>query len=156
MARPVGQLERSLASLTIGMAQGIAERKRVLKDTVTGEYIQQVRVPINGVATDAVTYADKPVQWEMPFLYAPLQRRVPFETPHFTPGIEIISGQNAFIDIRAQVIQWTITEEEWYVGATVRFAANCPGATDLFTFSAIGHLSFQGYATMAETDEFAQ
>lgn len=153
---PRGQLERSLAALTIGVHQGARQRRRDLYDTRIGEYEQQVHVPLSGEATADWGYADQAVAWEMPFLYAPLQRRVPFPTPHFTYGIEMTSGQSALVLIAAHVIDWTVTDQQWYVGATVRFAACAPLATDPQPYAAIAHLSFEGYATSAEIDEFTQ
>lgn len=156
MTRPVGQLERSLAALTIGMAQGQAARAKGLADTGTGEYLQQVHVPVSGVAGADALFADTNVQWELPFLYAPDQRRVPFLTPHFTYGIEITAGQAALVVVDAHVVGWAITEQNWYVGATVRLSASSPGAVEPVPYSAIAHLSFEGYATPAEGDEFTK
>lgn len=155
MAKPKGSLQRSLAGLTIGMAQGQAARRRALVDTLTGEYIQQVHVPVSGNASVTPGSVDTKVQWEMPFLYAPLQRRVPYPTPHFNYGVEMTAGLGELVRIHAQVIGWTVTDAQWYVGAAVRFIVDAPNATSESSFAAIAHLSFQGFATMAETDEFA-
>lgn len=155
MGRPGGQLERSLAALTIGIHQGVVARGRALADTRTGEYEQQVHVPLSGIANNGWGFVDMPVQWELPFLYAPLQRRVPFPTPHFTYGIEMTAGQGELVVIHAHVTAWTITESQWYVGANVRFAASAPNAIAPSPYLAIGHLSFEGYATLSEGDEFA-
>ena len=133
------------------MAQGQQQRTRALADTITGEYEQQVHVPLSGVATSAWAFSDQAVAWELPFLYAPLQRRVPFLTPHFTYGIELTAGTLELVVIHAHVIAWTITDANWYVGATVRFAVRRPGRVDgADPYAAIAHLSFEGYATMAE------
>jgi hypothetical protein len=158
VSAPHGQLERSLAALTIGVHQAAEQRRRTLADTITGEYEQQVHVPLAGEAAAGWAFVDSAVRWEMPFLYAPLQRRVPFPAPHFGYGIEHVSGQSALVVIHAAVAGWTITDEQWYVGATVRFAVHAPAADPASPgtpYAAVAHLSFQGYATMAETDEFA-
>jgi hypothetical protein len=154
--RPRGQLERALASLTVGVAQGEQERRRALYDTATGEYEQQVQVPLSGTAAAAWAYTDQPVNWEMPFLYAPLQRRVPFQTPHFTYGIEHTVGTNELVVIHAMVTVWTISPQGWCVGATIRFAVAAPALDPTLTtpYAAVAHLRFQGYATMAEGDDF--
>jgi hypothetical protein len=52
------------------------------------------------------------------------------------------------------VVEWNITSARWYIGATVRFAISSPGAATPQPFSAIAHLRFQGYATLAEGNEF--
>ena len=155
MARPAGQLERSLAALTIGVHQGAAQRVKALSDTVTGPYKQVVHVQLTGSATATWGFLDRDVQWELPFLYAPLQWRVPFRTPHFEPGIEMTAGQGELMVIHAHVIGWTVTESQWYVGATIRFAVAAPNAATPTPFAAIAHLGFIGWGTMAETDEFA-
>jgi hypothetical protein len=157
MAAPRGQLERSLAALTIGVHQSVQRRRRALYDARTGDYEQQVHVPLSGQAALAWAYVDRPVQWEMPFLYAPLQHRVSFTTPHFNYGIEHTSGQDALVIINASVADWTVTDQQWYVGATIRFAVHAPAAdpTATMPYAAVAHLSFRGYATMAETGEFA-
>jgi hypothetical protein len=157
MSRPKGGLERTLAELTIGLATGERDRRLALADTRTGEYEQQIQVPLAGNAGSSYSYSDKPVQWAWPFVYAPLQRRVPFQTPHFTYGIEITAGSGNLVAIHAQVIDWTVTDQGWYVGATIRFASYAPSApsSTVYPFSAVAHLRFSGYASMAETDEFA-
>jgi hypothetical protein len=157
MARPRGQLHRSLKALSIGMQQGVGERQRALADTATGEYDQLVHVPLSGSAAPpwGFTTPDTQVRWETPFLYAPLQHRVPFPTPHFHhPGFEMLSGAGELILFHAQVVGWTVTEERWYVGATLRFSVSAPNATANVPYSAIAHCTFTGWATMAEADEF--
>lgn len=150
--RPQGQLEKSLAALTIGVHQSAQERHRALIDAHAGEYEQQVHVPLAGQAGLGWNFTDKVVNWELPFVYAPTQRRVPFATPHFTHGIEFIEAPNDLVLITAHVVKWSISEEGWYTGATVRFACNGPNSP--IKYSAIAHLSFQGYASPAEGDEF--
>lgn len=155
--RPTGALERSLVNLTIGVAQSQIARKRALRDTETGEYEQQIQIPFSGNVDTGMYWVDKQVTWEMPFLYAPLQRRVPFQTPHFSKGFVLLSGgPGDFIQLDATVIGWTVTDAQWYVGATVRLSATSPTASAVLPFSSMAHLSFRGYATMAETDEFAK
>jgi hypothetical protein len=156
MSRPKGQLQRSLAALTIGVAQGAQQRKRTLADGYTGEYEQQVHVPISGYGAPAYVFADVAVNWELPFVYAPMQRRVPFTTPHFTYGIEMVGSSGGLVIITAHVEAWTTDASSNFTGATVRLAATAPIAEAVFPYSAVAHLSFQGYATYAEGAEFAQ
>lgn len=156
MTRPSGQLDRSLAALTLGVADGRQERHRALSDNRTGEYEQQVHLPIAGNAGSDPGFADATVHWEMPFLYAPAQRRVPFPTPHFTYGVEHLQATDILVSIDVHVIGWVVSPEGWYTGSTVRASAHAPGlgAGMLEPFSAIVHLSFQGYASFAEGAEF--
>lgn len=155
--RPTGQLEKSLAALTIAIDQGHRERATALEDSHTGEHFQQVRVDLSGNATAVWGFSDTDVAFALPFLYAPSQRAVPFKLPHFTHGIEFKVTPESFVLLNAQVVGWHETEEGWIVGAKVRFAVCAPnfqagGAA--ITFSATAHLTFQGYATYAESEEF--
>lgn len=154
--RPQGQLDRALGSMTIDLLQNRDFRKRTLYDTRTGEYEQQVHVPFSGAAGSLWGFADQAVNWEMPFVYAPAQRRVPFETPHFTYGIELLNPGSSLVHFGAHVVAWNITDAGWYIGATVRLCVVSPDATVQVPYSAIAHLSFQGYAAYAEGDELAQ
>lgn len=157
MARPKGQLQRAIVAIAMGPKR-VQERERALADTRTGKYKQMVHVPLSGEAAATPAFVDKVVNWEFPFLYAPLQNRMPFPTPHFEDGIEITAGQGTLIRIDSQVIGWTLTDEQWFVGATVRFTIVAPAADPASTtaspFSAIAHLGFTGWASGPEFDEF--
>lgn len=155
MSRPLGQLERALADLTIGVQHGKERRQVALSDTYTGEWEQQVQVALSGVATASWGFTDAQVAWELPFMYAPLQRMVPFETPHFTPGIEINQASDLLI-VHAHVTNWKVNEYGWVVGASVRFAVYAPNASGPMNYQATAHLRFQGYAGAAEGDDFTQ
>lgn len=154
MRARTGQLERALYEMTAGVQQGMSAREKSLVDAKTGEYDQQIRVPLNGTAGSAWTFVDKTVNWELAFVYSPLMRRVPFGTPHFTPGFEFISTPTDLIVLNAHILAWTITPEGWYAGATIRFGACAPNANDPIPFNASAHLTFQGYATTVESSEF--
>lgn len=181
MSRPAGALERSLASLTIAIHQDREERRSALADAYTGEHFQQLHVDLSGLATATWGFSDEDVSFELPFLYAPAQRMVPFEVPHYTFGVEHKVTPSDLVLIDAHVLSWHVTEERWIVGAKVRFAVCAPnfssapplasvtwepervgarvGAVDLtqgVPFNATAHLTFQGYATYAEGEEFDQ
>lgn len=153
--RARGQLDRSLAALTIGMHMSARDRHRALMDTKTGEYEQQVHVPLSGVAAAGWGFTDRSINWELPFLYAPLQRRAPWDKPHFTHGIEFVRPPSDLVVITAHVVRWTVSEEGWVCGATARFGVSAPNATAAGVgYSAIAHLSFQGFASSVEGEEF--
>jgi len=154
MSRSRGGLDRSLEALTIGMFQATGDRDKALLETRSGEYEQQVHIPLSGQAQTAPGFADATVMWEHPFVYAPLQRTIPFPTPHFTYGTELTSGSGELIVIHAQVIAWTISRENWWTGATVRCDVTAPLATAPSPYSALVHCSFQGYAIPTEGDSF--
>lgn len=182
MARPSGQLARSLDALTIAVASGREQRRSSLDASKTGEYEQQLQLPFRGRLYDAALYyLDHDVNWELPFLYAPAQRQVPFDTPHMTYGVTFDTPPITLVVVHAALIAWKITESNWYVGATIRLSAHAPHLTDSGTpspgpfapppkdtmvgpttqpvpahadFAATLHLTFSGYASTPEGDEF--
>ena len=99
---------------------------------------------------------DTDSNFEYPFLYAPAQRLVPFDRPHFTKGFELTSGAATLVHLDAQVLSWDINESNWTIGAKIRLYAVAPLMdTTPVAFSAIAHLTFQGYAAYAEGEEYA-
>lgn len=146
-----GVLERSLENLTIGVLESVRQREHNLKDTQTGEWEQQVHVPIAGHAIATWGYVDSPVQFEMPMVGSPSQRMSSFDRPHFTYGVELTNSQSLVV-FNVHVVKWTVNEFGWVVGATVRFAVSAPLAST--PYAAIAHLSFQGYGGLAEGSEF--
>lgn len=154
MARPTGQLEKSLAALTIAMHEGLRERQAAKADAHTGEHVQQIHVPLSGSLAAAWGYSDRDVNFLLPFLYAPSQRQVPFDVPHFTYGVEFVTPPSDLVLVQAHVLSWRKSEESWITGARVRFTACAPNASAHIPFNAMAHLSFEGYATYAEGEEF--
>lgn len=153
MGRPLGQLERSLAALTIGVAQGRERRARSLADAFTGEWEQQLRLDLSGQAAGGWGWGDRRVTFDIPFLYAPLQRTIPFETPQFTYGVEMTQTTDTLVLVHAHLLKWTINRQGWITGATLRFGVQAPAATAPMPFSATVHLTFQGFGTTAEQEE---
>jgi len=150
-----GQLERALTNLTVGLVQGQQLRERILRDGYQGEYEQQVQLQFAGAAGNMAGFTDADITFELPFLYAPAQRHVPFETPHFTYGIELLNAGDTLVQLAAHVTAWNINDSNWVVGATVRLTAVAPlVTTEAVAFAAIAHLRFQGYASYAEGDEY--
>lgn len=155
MTRPLGQLDRALAALTIGVHQDAKRRHRTLMDGYTGEFEQQFQVAISGTAGNTWGYVDQQFTWEYPFLYAPLQRRVDLPTPMFRSGIEFTNPPPQVILLHAHLIDWAYSPESWIIGATVRFAVCAPTVTTTAVpYSAIAHLAFQGYASLPEGAEY--
>ncbi len=148
MPRPIGQLERGLGDLTIGMEQAKARRGRINEASGAGEVEQQVRVPVAGTAANGWGFVDGGVGFEMPFIWLPAQRMAPFKTPHFSYGIEHIVAGDQLVLIHASVIKWNVDKSSRVLGARVRFAASAPQAAEeeLVEFSAEAHLRFQGWA----------
>jgi hypothetical protein len=157
MSRPApGQLEQSLSALTIGVVQGKEWRERVLSDTHSGEWHQQVQLQFSGSAGNQWGFVDHDVYFEYPFLYAPSQRLVPFDRPHFSKGFENLTPSSTnLVHLDAQVVNWITNDSNWIIGATIRLYAVGPN-NDVTAepFSAIAHLTFQGYAAYAEGEEY--
>jgi hypothetical protein len=150
MTRPAGQLDRALTALTIGVVQGQRFRDRVLWDSYTGEYDQQVQLKVSGKASSVWGFADQKLKFDVAFYYAPTQRSVPFDRPHFTVGFELLNASKVLVVFTASVIRWTITNSGWITGATVRIASAAPALAanaQPEPFRALAHLVFQGYAS---------
>jgi hypothetical protein len=141
--------------MTIGLVQGQKFRQRILSDTHTGEYEQQVQLKFSGTAGNEWGYVDADIYFQNPFLYAPAQRMVPFDRPHFSKGFELLNAGPTLVHLDAQVTDWHINESSFIVGAKVRIYATAPSMTTApQPFSAIAHLTFQGFSTYAEGDEY--
>lgn len=150
--RPQGQMERALIELTLGVHRGRVARERALKSTRQGEYDQQIQVAFSGVATGTFGFADVPVTWEHPFIFAPLQRDPQFETPLVTSHIEFQQDSGELVIAHAHVVRWNIDSRGWYIGATVRVAVCAPTATGNVPYAAVAHLNFQGFASPTDED----
>lgn len=163
MARPsTNQLEKSLVALTIALQLAKDERELALRDGHTGEWVQQVHVPLTGVLGTGFGSADAAVTFDVPFLYAADQRQVPFEVPHFSYGVEFTSPVVGAVVVTAHVMQWLHSEQGWVIGAMIRYCVSQPNPVVVAgvpqppqPYSAVAHLTFEGYASPAEGDEFA-
>lgn len=153
----VGKLDRTLDTLTLGLIGGKDDHDKQLAFSAAGEMEQQVRVALSGEAANGWGFVDTPVAWEFPFLAAPAQRSAPYGTPHFSYGIELRSGTQELVVIHAHVVSWKIDPSSWVTGAIVRFASSAPMLEEKATvnYSAIAHLTFQGFACESEEGEGA-
>ena len=156
MARPIGQLDRALTALTIGVHQDAMHRRRALRDGYTGEFEQQFQVQLSGQAGNTWGFVDQGYGFEFPFLYAPVQRQIDFPTPHFRSGIELTNPSSSLVLLHAHCIGWTRSPENWVIGATVRFMVCAPMATNVTVpYNAVAHLVFQGYASLPEGSQYS-
>lgn len=150
--RPQGQIERSLVEVSIAFQKEREKRHDALSSTHSGEYDQQVQVHFSGTATDTYGYADIPVTWEHPFVYAPSQRDPPFETPLVTSHVEFVTTSGVLVVAHAHVIDWNVDSRAWYIGAKVRVAVAAPGQENPVAFVGVLHLNFEGYASPTDED----
>jgi hypothetical protein len=156
MPRAGGGLERAIADMTIGVQRHRDARRKQLSYTAGTEMEQQIRVPLAGEAENGWGYFDKGVGFKFPFIWLPGQRGAPFKTPQFSYGIEHLSGTNQLVLIHASIIKWNIDSSSRVTGAKVRYAASAPmlGEGEHSTnFSAVAHLTFQGWACSTEEGE---
>lgn len=151
MPRGTGQLERVLDGMTVGLLTDQHSRHVQLAHAAGEEVEQQVRVGVQGEVGNGWSNVDRDVFWTLPFIWAPAQREVPYRTPHFSYGIEMRTGTKELVIVNAHVIKWITNDSSLVEGATIRFAASAPNTNAAFKFSAVAHLTFQGYA--AETEE---
>lgn len=152
---PQGALQRAFADALIGAHRARERHQRVLQTIASGEYDQQVQVPFSGVASAGWGYTDTAVSWEHPFIYSPLQRNVPFETPHVTHHLEFTgkAESDGLVIGLAHVIGWNQTDSGWYIGATVRIAICAPNASANVPYEGVVHLTFEGFAFPTDTGE---
>jgi hypothetical protein len=155
MPRAAGGLERSLVDMTIGVEQHKQKRKKQLRFTAGGEMEQQVRVPLAGTVENGWGFVDKGVGFKFPFIWLPGQRGAPYKTPHFSYGIEHIGGTNELVLVHAAVISWNVDTSSRVLGAKIRYASSGPMIPEGTSkpFSAIAHLTFQGWACESEEGE---
>jgi hypothetical protein len=153
MPRGVGQLDRALDSMTGGLLTDKAKREHQLAYAAGSEVEQQVKVALTGEAGSGWGFADHKVGWEHPFIYAPGQRGVSFAKPHFSYGVEMGQGSSELVVVHAQVLNWLENESSWIEGATVRFMSRAPLSESIVKFTAMAHLTFQGWAAESEEGE---
>lgn len=153
--RSAGSLERALADITIGVAQSRERRGKKLDYTAGHEMEQQIRMPIAGEAGNGWGHTDHGVGFKFPFVWLPAQRGAPFRTPHFSYGIEHQGGTVQLVLIHASVLRWNINSSSRVLGARIRYAASAPmlEGESAVPFTAIAHLTFQGWAAPSEEGE---
>ena len=139
-------LSRVLGDLVIGSENARKQRRDDLATIKSGEYDQQVEVPFSGSATSTWGYQDIKMSWEHPIVYAPLQRDPQFETPHITDHISLSGKETSLVIVVAHLIAWNYNERGWFVGATMRLAAQAPLTNAEIAYSGMLFATFQGMA----------
>lgn len=155
MPKSTGGLERAIADMTIGVELHRQKREKQLKHTSGKEMEQQIRVPVAGEASNGWGFSDRGVGFLLPFIWLPAQRGAPFKTPHFSYGIEHLSGTGELVIINAAVVKWKIDQSSRVTGARIRYASSAPmmAEGEMAEFSAVAHLTFQGFACETEEGE---
>jgi hypothetical protein len=140
-----GITTRTLLNLTLGVATSMRDREQ--RDTEMGlsEVVQQYQLEFSGTTTTAPTFAGASVKFDFPFHYAPGQRDTDLDRPQFSFGVEADKD----IIVGAVVKSWTSDEDDGSViAAAVR--VGMLGAESGLAYKGVLHLSFQGYAALAE------
>jgi hypothetical protein len=146
------RLARSIGALVVGEPQATEERETALRPISGGDMAQNIRAPIEGTAFRRPQWTRFGVSWPNPFLMAmsPQQTDGDLRTPHFTPGVEIVSGANVIIQVLLR--EWVTDARGFYTGASLAVGAWLPEAPKRVNFSGFLHLSFSGYAGPSEDD----
>jgi hypothetical protein len=148
-----GQLERALTRLTVGLVQAQELKAQLGADQYTGEADAQIQLQFSGKAGNAYASTDKKVPFQYPFLHAPQQREVPFDQPHFVGAtFELLNATASLVVLGVQLIGWGLNKSNWTIGAELRLYAFAPlvDASTLVPFSALAHLTFEGYLAHVE------
>jgi hypothetical protein len=140
-----GQLERTLSDITLGVERVRRRSHQQAKDSGGNEAQQQIRIPISGTVASGWGFVVTQVGFLYPFLWLPVQRQAPFETPHFSYGFDF-EGYGGLIG-HAGIKKWNIDDSMNVLGATVEIGVTSPNTTKTEEpFRATVHLTFQGYA----------
>lgn len=140
-------MERSLRALTVGAHREYRDQDTARAEISAGEYVQQAKVPINGVARSRVEWAEAIITFPEPFIPGYSRTRSDFTKPFFSFGYMIESP--APIVVTAHIAGWIGNEDET-TGARVRIGAwngdGDPTNLDEIKFKGEAHLAFQGFA----------
>lgn len=140
---------RALLQLTVEAARAADERARSQQELSAGMFMQYLTVDINGHVSSTPLVAEVAVFWSMPFLMRVDKRKTPrFSNPHFTVGVE--TANTEFVLVTCHVRDWIANDSDWVTGAKMRVTCLAPQAPRPFTFNAVAHLTFVGYAAPAE------
>lgn len=146
------RVRRSLQSLSIGMARAMQERDRRQEEIAAGETEQQYKVAVSGTAgPDAMDWQEGAIKFDDLFYPAQDRRDSTFATPLFTYGVEMQSPTPVILSV--VVTGWLTDVDGTVSGVRLAFGAHVIGVVDDVKFSAVAHLSFQGWAAPALNDD---
>lgn len=151
MPRPGAALQRSLASLTIGVVRGMEERDDQLAPLRMGNIMQALQVDLKGRVSEKPITGELDIHWPAPFVPDSSRSGGGLETPHWAPGVELLSTSPVIII--AQLTGWHRDTEGSFEGAKIGITAWIPGSKKKQEFSAMLHCTFVGYGAPIEDDE---
>lgn len=141
------KMERSLRALTVGTKKAYDDIAATRTEIASGEYVQQAKVPISGVARSLMEWIEVTVTFPEPFIPGGSRTRSDFKTPFFTFGYMIESREP--VVVTAHISAWVGDEDET-TGAEVRVGVwhgdGDPNNLEAIKFKGEAHLAFQGFA----------
>jgi hypothetical protein len=114
--------------------------------TKFAEVLQQYQMDVSGQAGSGA-FTDFTITFQEALYYAPLQRNLKLEDPHFTYGYQLDTGDAKIV---AYVKNWTLDDNANYLGAIVRVHVEQFEWAQLSKFSGTVHVTFQGYGVPVE------
>lgn len=139
-------IARSLTQLGYRNVLDIQRAQQRSDATKLTEVLQQYQMDVSGVTGTGV-FCDFTVTFQEVLYYAPLQRNLKLEDPHFTYGYQLDTGD---AKITAYVKSWTLDDNANYLGAIVRVHVEQFAWAPASPFSGAVHCTFQGYGVPAE------
>lgn len=110
MSRPsLGQVERSMSSLTLGTVKKIEERRKQIALEGVIERDEVFKIAVSGVAETLLAWQEVEVKFGTTFIDVSGQRDFPFDRPIFTYGHRITSPHP--VGLTACVMEWMKNDE---------------------------------------------
>lgn len=159
-----GAVSRAVRGLTVEPAQALDKRREQIGVDALSERDQQIRLPIDGRATENLTWGEIDIDFDLEFYNATEQRDVPYTLPHFTYGVVIPEGEPVLVFVAVR--SWKQREDDDTVsGCRVavgimdpNFFGTVDGNVPPQDRPVIGtpfagwiDLNFQGYGALAES-----
>jgi hypothetical protein len=86
-----GSVSRAVKGIAEGPAVALDRRRELLGLDALGEREQQIRLPLDGRATQNLTWGEVDIAFDLEFYNATEQRDVPYTIPHFSYGTVLIT-----------------------------------------------------------------
>jgi hypothetical protein len=160
MPRPNAHaLERSLNAMTVGLVVDRVERQQREHPLRLDETDQVFQLTCDGFAGPVIEqWTVLTIPFSYTFVYSPSQRDVPYETPQFTWGFELLSRDP--VVMACHVLGWAredtdpqISAQITVTGVKLGVAAFIPGWEDNpIKYRGLLHLTFGGFAGPGDND----
>lgn len=146
MTVDLGQMDRTMHSLTIGAVKGMSYERTQRELEGLREYEDQFKIEIAGRGEEFPEWVEVHIKFNIDFVDATEQRDAPFDRPFFNYGAYIEQGGP--VGIQACVTRWDVNDRNETTGCMLAVGAV---ATDVArSFSGELHARFQGYGAPTE------